>query len=173
MLARLDGALTGPRAGDPAAIAQRYVRANLAALGLTDADLGTFGGLRRVPLAGGGVQVRWRQYHEGVPALDNELRVTVTADGSVLSVTGAPQHDLEPSLEEPRIGAREALRAAGARSLPRVVGADSGPRRTTEFAGGDEAALVVFGEGDGARLAWRVLHRDGDSVWDVVVDAGS
>jgi extracellular elastinolytic metalloproteinase len=170
LLARLDGALAGPRRGDPAEIAQRYVRETLGALGLTEADLGSLGALRRVPVAGG-VQVRWRQFDDGVPALDNELRVTVADDGAVVSVAGTPQHDLEAAAE-PRLDARAALRVAGGDS--QVASAAPGPRRTTQFAGGDSASLVVFGEGDRARLAWRVIHRESSqAVYDVVVDAAS
>jgi extracellular elastinolytic metalloproteinase len=172
MLARLDGALAGPRRGDPAEIAQRYVRENLAALGLTEADLGSLGSLRRVPVPGG-EQIRWRQYDDGVPALDNELRVTVADDGAVLSVVGAPRHDLDAA-GSPRLGAAAALRAAGAARVPRVVSVASGPQRRTRFAGGDRASLVVFGDGDGARPAWRVIHRaSSQAVYDVVVDARS
>jgi extracellular elastinolytic metalloproteinase len=170
LLMRLGGTLTGPRRGDPAEIAQRYVRTHLRDLGLTEGDIGSLGGLRRVDLPGGGQQLRWRQYHGGVPALDSELRVAVTAAGEVLSVTGAPRHDLEPALDRPRLTAHEALRAAGAAPAPSVAAGPSGPRRTTRFAGGDEASLVLF-EG---QLAWRVVFReDSQAVWDVVVDAGS
>ncbi len=120
------------------------------------------------------MQVRWRQSHDGVPALDSELRVTVTDDGAVLNVLGAPQHDLEPALEAPRISAAAALRAAGASAAPRTLSAGGGAERTTRFAGGDRASLVVFGEGDSARLAWSVLHRESSTaVWHVAVDAGS
>ena len=174
VLARLDGALTGPRRGDPADVAQRYVREHVAALGLTPGDLGSLGGMERRRLPGGAQQIRWRQFHAGVPALDNELRVTVTAAGEVLNVLGSPQHDLEPALGAPRVGVGEALRAAGADRVPAVTAAGSGPQRRTRFASGDEAALVVFGEGDRARLAWRVTHRESSqAVYDTVVDAGS
>jgi extracellular elastinolytic metalloproteinase len=170
VLARLDGTLTGPRRGDPAELAQRYVRRHVEALGLTESDLGSLGGLSRVRLPGGGQQIRWRQYHAGVPALEGELRVTVTAAGAVLNVLGAPRRDLEPALAAPRLSAREAVRAAGAASAPRVVSGPSGARRTTRFEGGDEAALVLVGE----RLAWRVIHHASSrAVWDVVVDAGT
>ncbi len=174
VLARLDGTLTRPRAGDAVAIAERYVRENVAALGLTTADLDALGAARREPLPGGGVQVRWRQAHHGVPALDSELRVTVTGDGAVLNVLGAPQHDLEPTLDAPRIGAAAALREAGASAAPRTLSSDAGAERTTRFAGGDRASLVVFGEGDSARLAWSVLHHESSTaIWHAVVDAGS
>ena len=168
MLARLDGTLTGPRRGDAVTLAKRYVRDHLSALGLTAGDVGSLGDLRRVPVAGG-EQVRWRQYHDGIPALDGDLRVTVTDDGEILNVVGAPQHALNPAAAAPRLDALEALRAAGATDVPPIVAGPSGPRRTTRFAGGDEAALVLFG----SRLAWRVIHKASpDAVWDVVVDAG-
>ena len=50
----------------------------------------------------------------------------------------------------------------------------SGVRRTTRFAGGDFARLVLFGSGRGTRLAWHVIYRASDRVhYDAVVDAGS
>src|SRR3954467_14793705 len=60
VLARLDGTLSGPAAGAAAPIALRYVRENLAALGLDEADLDTLAE-PSVRTVGGGVrQVRWR-----------------------------------------------------------------------------------------------------------------
>ena len=94
MLARLDGALSAPAAGDAEDVALRYVRANLPALGLDEGDLDTL----RAPstsTAGGVTTVRWRQAVDGIPAADSELRVNVTRDGRVLSVLGAPAHDLD------------------------------------------------------------------------------
>ena len=69
------------------------MRANLAALGLDEGDLDTL----REPStssSGGVTTVRWRQAVDGIPAADSELRVNVTRDGRVLSVLGAPAHDL-------------------------------------------------------------------------------
>ena len=76
MLARLDGALSGPAAGDADDVALRYVREHLAALGLEQADLDAL----RPPsstTAGGITTVRWRQAVDGIPAADSELRVNV------------------------------------------------------------------------------------------------
>ncbi len=78
MVARLDGTLTGPSADDPAEVALRYVRANLAALGLTAADLETLEP-PSTTTAAGVTEVRWRQAVDGIPAADSELRVNLTA----------------------------------------------------------------------------------------------
>jgi hypothetical protein len=172
MLARLDGALSAPEAGAPEDVALRYVRANLAALGLDEGDLDTL----RPPTAassGGITTVRWRQAVNGIPAADSELRVNVTRDGRVLSVLGAPAHDLDTATT-PGLTAGEAVRAVQDdtgvyRSLPRDR-APSGATRATTYADGTKAALALFS----GRLAWRVTYRAAaDAVYDVLVDAES
>ncbi|HET6548679.1 MAG TPA: M36 family metallopeptidase, partial [Solirubrobacter sp.] len=165
MVARLDGALSGRASGAPEDVALRYVRANLAALGLDEADLATL----RPPTvtdAGAVRQVRWRQAVGGVVAADSELRVNVARDGRVLSVTGAPAHDLDVDTT-PRLTAGEAVRAVQAdvgayRPMP--------PGARTRYADGTTAKLSVYAR----RLAWRVSYRAAsDAVYDVMVDADS
>ena len=77
--------------------------------------------------------VRWRQAVDGIPAADSELRVNVTRDGRVLSVLGAPAHDLDPATT-PTLTAGEAVRAVQDdvgvyRSLPRDRGPAGATRR--------------------------------------------
>ena len=60
--------------------------------------------------SGGVTTVRWRQAVDGIPAADSELRVNVTRDGRVLSVLGAPAHDLAAATT-PGLTAGEAVRA--------------------------------------------------------------
>ena len=172
MVAKLDGTLSAPAAGDAEDVALDYVRANLPALGLDEDDLDTL----RPPsttTSGSVTTVRWRQAVDGIPAADSELRVNVTRDGSVLSVLGAPAHDLDPATT-PALTAGEAVRAVQDdvgvyRSLPRERG-PAGATRATTYADGTTAALALF---DG-RLAWRVSYRAAsDAVYDVLVDAAS
>ena len=71
MLARLDGALSGPSAGDKDDVALRYVHEHRAALGLEQADLDAL----RPPsstTSGRITTVRWRQAVDGIPAADSE-----------------------------------------------------------------------------------------------------
>ena len=52
--------------------------------------------------------------------------------------------------------------------------APRGARRSTEFTSGEAAALVVFGEGTSARLAWQLDLRAGPAAhYAAVVDATS
>ena len=176
-LARLDGTLTGPARGGAVDVAARFVRAQLPVLGLTAGDLGSLRLASRSTTPGGVEVVRWRQYADGIPALDSELRVNVLPDGRVLSVIGAPQHALAlPDGPQPRLDAAAALRRlmedVGARRRLAVVSGPAGARRETVFEGGDRARLVVFGEGTRARLAWQLTYRASPGAWyDAVVDA--
>jgi extracellular elastinolytic metalloproteinase len=167
--------LSGPAAGDPADIAMRYVREHLTLLGLTDADLGTLHLESRVRGAGGTTQVPFSQFTDGLPAFDNSLQVVVAADGSVLRVLGAPQHALSVDTV-PRLTAPEAMRRlldnVGGRGQVQVTRGPAGATRKHEFASGDTAELVAFGEGDSSRLGWKVSAFGPNHAWyAAVVDA--
>src|SRR3954468_22478665 len=161
---RLDRALTSARAGDPAAIALDYVRANASALGLSDADFATLRLADRTTIDGI-TTLRWRQEVRGVPAFDNELRVNVDGDGRVINVLGAPRHALSVASTTPRLSAADALvtlardvgsapppPAAGSPPRPAVTPGPTGPRDETTFASGDRARLVLFGDVTAVRL---------------------
>jgi hypothetical protein len=175
VLGRLNGTLTGPRAGDAADVALRYVRANAGALGLTAADVS------RLELAdrsttGGITHLRWRQEYKGIPAFDNDLRVNVDSDGRVINVLGAPRHGLSVASIAPRVSAAAAFAAlgrdVGGTRTARVTSGPSGARAVTRFSTGDSARLVLFGDVRSVRLAWRVSYRAGATAWyDGVVDA--
>ena len=113
--------------------------------------------------------MHFRQLYRGIPAFDNDLRVAIDRAGRVLSVAGAPRHDLAVASVEPSLSGAEALarlqRNVGVeRSLP-VSSGPTGARQTTTFEGGDFARLVLFGAAGEreARLA-RDLPRDLDRV---------
>jgi extracellular elastinolytic metalloproteinase len=172
---RLDGALTGPQAGDAADVAMRYVRANTAALGLTSADLSTLR-LAARDTANGVTHLRWRQQVDGIPAFDNELRVNVDGDGRVINILGAPRHALSVASTTPQLSAPEALAAlarnVGSTSSATVTAGPAGPRRQTMFSTGDRARLVLFGDVSAVRLAWHLTFRAAPNAWyDAVVDA--
>jgi hypothetical protein len=177
-LLRTDGALSAPRGGARADIARDFVRDNRTALGLDAADLGGLDLTRRATTPGGLTVVHFRQLYRGIPAFDNDLRVGIDRAGRVLSVAGAPRHDLTVGSVEPSVSGAEALarlqRNVGVeRSLP-VRSGPTGVRRNTTFAGGDFARLVLFGTASGAKLAWHVTYRaTSTAFYDAVVDAQS
>ena len=169
MLARLDGTLSGPAAGDAEDVALRYVRANLAGLGLKEADLDALEPAETTRV-GGITTVRWRQGVDGVLAADSELRVNVDERGRVVSVLGSPASGLDVDTT-PVLSAGEAVRVVQDdtgvhRPLPRR----SGGSRSARYVDGTRASLVLYAE----RLAWEVTYRAGDdAVYDVMVDARS
>jgi extracellular elastinolytic metalloproteinase len=174
---RLDGALTGPRAGDAETIALGYVRGNAAALGLSASDLSAMRLADRTTVDGI-THLRWRQEFRGVPAFDNELRVNVDGDGRVVNVLGAPRHALSVASVAPRLSAAAALAAlarnVGSSRRPSVTSGPSGARADTRFTSGDRARLVLFGDVGTVRLAWHLtLHAAPNAVYDAVVDAGT
>ena len=177
-LLRTDGALSGPRGGDRADIALDFARANRDALGLDLADLDGLDVRQRLKTAGGLTVVQFRQLYRGIPAFDNDLRVAIDHAGRVVSVAGAPRHELAVPSVEPSLSGAEAFarlqRDVGVeRSLPVRSGPD-GVRRTTTFEGGDFARLVLFGTAGGAKLAWHVTYRaTSTALYDAVVDATS
>ena len=177
-LLRTDGALSGPRGGARADIAQDFVRANSTALGLDAADLDGLDLQRRATTPGGLTVVHFRQLYRGIPAFDNDLRVAIDRAGRVVSVAGAPRNDLAVDTVEPSISGAEALarlqRNVGVeRSLP-VRSGPTGARQTTTFEGGDFARLVLFGAAAEAKLAWHVTYRaTSTAFYDAVVDATS
>jgi hypothetical protein len=176
---RLDGVLAGPSSGSPASVAMRYARANASALGLSDADFGTLGSTPAVRTTRSGITtVRWRQYLDGVPTYDNGLRVNLGRGNRVVSVQGAPVHNLRVSSLVPRLSAEQAMAALQrnvgiARDLS-VTSRSSGARRTTRFSSGDEAQLVLFQVASGTRLAWSLSYRArSDAAYTAVIDAAT
>jgi extracellular elastinolytic metalloproteinase len=174
---RLDGALTGPAAGDRADVAMRWVRAHRTALGLTAADVDDLPlPDRAVDRGSGFTYLRFRQSYRGIPAFDGGLRVNLDRGGRILNVTGAPVSGLTVPSVTPRLSGREALRAlqddVGVRRSIDVRSGPAGARRVTRFAPGDFARLVLFDGANGTRLAWHVLYRANSlALYDAVVDA--
>jgi extracellular elastinolytic metalloproteinase len=176
---RLDGVLAAPSAGSAASVAMRYARANAAALGLSDADFGTLASTPAVRTSRTGITtVRWRQSFEGIPTYDNGLRVNLGRGNSIVSVQGAPVHDLSVGSVVPQLSAQQAM-AALQRNVRTsrdvsVTSRSSSARRTTTFSTGDEAKLVLFQLASGTRLAWSLTYRARSDAWyEAVVDAAT
>ena len=155
-LARLDGFLTGPRAGDPATIVRDYVRAQGDVLGLDSGDTralrvvdrGRSGGLARLVLT---------QSVEGIPLIDSGLRAHVTPDGRLLALTAACG----------RTPARDDTPAGRPRRGPRQGRARRGPAGA-----GYRASLIAYERGADLRLGWRVLVSASSTAhYDTIVDA--
>ena len=175
-LQRLDGALTGPSAEAPAAVARRYARAHATDLGLDRADVDAMRVADQLRSPSGLTVVRLGQAVDGVPAFDNDLRVGIDHAGRVLTVGGSPRADLGPAIDTtPKLSAAQALDAlmtdTGVRRTVTVTRTSTNPRRTTTFSTGDVAQLVLFGARD-VHLAWHLTYDAGGTHWfDAVVDA--
>jgi hypothetical protein len=169
--------LTGPSERRPAAVAVDYVRSHERAFGLDADDLDGLRLARAYRSGSGAVHLWWEQVHAGIPAFGAGLRANVDPQGRLISIGGNPRADLTAGSLEPRLTALDALLAAGRDAgvtvVPGVAGTPSGPERTTDFTQGHRAGLVLFGSGPDVSLAWRVVLRGGDEVYDAVVDARS
>ncbi len=155
----LGGTLTRRSSLRPAALAQRFVRDQHGAYGLTATEVGALEPEHEYRSREGITYVRLRQTHRGVPAFDGSLTAAVR-DGRLLSVAGAPQPDLAVRSVKPR------LSAARARDLAQR---DAGVRR-----GARRPKLVLFDAPEGTRLAWSlIVFADRERVLSTVVDASS
>ena len=174
LVARRAGFLTAPGEAPPARVALGYVRSHAAAFGLEAADLETLVLTRQYRSESGMTHLQWAQTYRGIPAFDHGLRANVTADGRLINIGGSPRPDLKVPSTEPRLGAVEAVRAAVGSIDARPVGPARGPQLLTLFDGGHRASLVLFGDRERVRLAWRMLLFTSDKeIFDAIVDATS
>jgi hypothetical protein len=180
VVAKLDGFLTAPAGGDPAGLVLDYVRVNEATFKLDEDDLAGLRLVRDETDASGVRHLLWAQEAGGIRAVANDLRASVTADGRIVNVLGAPIPDLElPAGTVELSGGQavaETLRATGRTGAraPRALAAPRGVSRATSFAGGHDARLVLVSTGRGVRLAWHVTADvDSDEVYTSLVDAAS
>src|SRR3954447_11420174 len=168
--------LSAAAAGDRRDLAESFLRGHLPALGLARGDLGSLRLERRAGIPGGALLLGYRQYADGIPSFEGGLRIVVDAHGRVASVTGPVQAGLSLASDVPRLTATDALRrvmaSVGVQRSLRVASGPSGVRRETHFTSGEAAALVVFGEGTSAPLAWELDLRAGPAAhYAAVVDA--
>jgi subtilisin-like proprotein convertase family protein len=176
---RTDGFLTGPSRADAADVALGYVRAHADAFGLDAADLATLALTDRSTAPDGVTHLAFAQRDGGVAAYDSALTASVTADGRLLTVGGAPVHDLRPPSTDPPIGPAAARSAAqqdlGVTPDARAGNVGSDPARTTTFPGTrDVATLTTLADPDGDRLAWKLTVAGKEPyVYEVLVDAAS
>ena len=109
---RLDGFLTGPSAGAAKAVAMDYVRANLAAFGLSQSDLRTFHLRSDYVDIIGTHHLSWVQRVGGVQAFPNGLKANVTREGRLINVSGSPASGLSLPTASARLDATAAIAAA-------------------------------------------------------------
>jgi extracellular elastinolytic metalloproteinase len=179
VVAKLDGFLTGPSAKDAQTVVLDYVRANPNVFRLDEDDLAALRLVSDATDIAGVRHLLWAQTYRGIPAFDNDLRGSVTSDGRIVNVMGSPQPDLRPARETPAVSAVRAVTRVLANvgrsgASPRVVARSRGAARSTSFAGGHRAGLVLVNDGRSVRLAWRVTaHASSDEVYDSLVDASS
>jgi len=178
VLDRTNGFLSGPQAGDPAAVALAWVRAHADVLGLTAAQIDALQLVDRTTSNDGVTHLTWAPVSGGIPAYDSELRVHVDREGRVVTASGPPLGGLAISSATPALSASQALEIAqndvgGAGGLPRGI-AHAGAQRRTTFSNGDSARLVAFDAPSGDRLAWRVFVAGEEPyMYDEVVDAAT
>jgi extracellular elastinolytic metalloproteinase len=177
-VSRLDGFLTGASARPPAAVALRYVRAHLPALGLAANDLSTLRLRDAATDAHGVVHLSWVQRADGRTVFGNGLRAHVTADGRLIALQGAPISGLRRlAAETPssRLGAADARARAAANVRGSLVAGSAdarSPAKTVSWGNGDRAERVYFAAAHGLRPAWStyVQLRDG-RAYQHVIDA--
>ncbi len=159
---RLDGFLTGPSAGAAKAVAMDYVRANLAAFGLSQSDLRTFRLRSDYVDIIGTHHLSWVQRVGGVQAFPNGLKANVTREGRLINVSGSPASGLSLPTASARLDATAAIAAARSAAGGATVREDA-----------DEAELVLFPTARGGRLAWRTTTWVGDDALLSLIDAES
>jgi extracellular elastinolytic metalloproteinase len=138
---RLDGFLTGPHHRPPREVAEEWIDENTDLLGLTDRDEDRLQVTAETTSPAGVSEVTFAQRFEGLQAFNASVRVSVDADGRVLSVTGSPTRKLHPNTTSPKLTADEAR-------------ADAVQDAGASGAEGVKAKLVLFARPQGARLAW-------------------
>jgi extracellular elastinolytic metalloproteinase len=145
MVGKLDGFLTGASSRSASLVATDYVRSNLRAFGLDQADMGTFHLRQDYVDIVGTHHLSWTQSAGGVTAFGNGLKANVTSDGRLINVTGSPVHNLRLASPLPHLGSLDAIGAAR-----RSAGSDQlAPQRD------DTAKLVLFSTQRGAKIAWQ------------------
>jgi extracellular elastinolytic metalloproteinase len=164
MVGRLDGFLTARSTRPARTVAMAFVRSNLAAFGLSRADMKTFRLRQDYVDIRGTHHISWTQSQHGVTVFHNGLRANVTKDGRLINLTGSPVHALRAPSYRPTVSSSFAMRVARA-----TTGADARGTRSD-----DDATLVLFPTGRGARLAWRTFTWASTQELDLsVVDAAT
>ena len=161
LLARLDGYLTAPRRGDPAAIARAFITRRRADLGITATGKDALREVRRSRSPSGVTYLTFAQVARGIPLYGSGLDAAVSRDGRVVRVSGAPELDVAAPRAPPQLSAAAAERIARhALHAPEPAPASV-----------PAAKLVLMPRVGTEAYGWRVLvNVPGDGFFDVVVD---
>jgi subtilisin-like proprotein convertase family protein len=176
--AKTDRLLSGPSSRSPREIVLDYVREHEATFGLSDRDLANLQLVARSVSPDGIVHLRFNQVLDGILSFDSGIDGHVSADGRLITVTGAPVPGAHLPDADPTLGALGGLREAreavdGAPVLPTRTEVEPTPERATTFAGGERAVLRWSATAEGPRLAWSVLAEGDASTYEVLIDAES
>ncbi len=177
-IARANGFLTGTSSAGPESVALSYVRDHASVFRLSQADIDGLKLRKDYVDVAGTHHLSYVQSVAGVPVFGNGLKAHVSRDGRLIGVDGSPVANLPTSLAAPKISASQARTAAigdlfaTARSAKATT--SSGATKSTTFAGGDRAQLVVFATSAGPRTAWQTITSPSKSqMYLHVVDAES
>ena len=171
------GFLTGAHVlgGEPLDVALDYVKAQLPALGLSEADLADYEVTDSVYSRLSGVtHIYLRQKYQGLPIFNAQLHVNVTEDGRILSVNNAFVPNLGPVTKSstPTITAAEAVASAAIhlgvdlKAMPKALSSESDGARRTHMKV-DELSMAPIE----AKLMWLPI-RSGEVrlVWNFIVE---
>jgi len=183
--------LSGPSDADPMDAALAFVRTNLAALGLSAADVAEYEVTDRVfSRVSGATHLYLRQMHAGIPVYNGQLHVNVNRDGRVLSVNNLFVRDLAGAARglAPSLSAADALGIAAASlgmessRAPQVLAAAEGVQQVTQLVAPEVAVEPVTARlmylpirSGQVGLVWNleVQTPDGDHHYNFTVDARS
>jgi hypothetical protein len=177
-LAAANRFLTGPSGRPAVAVVRAYLRDNVAALGLTPADLATFRLRQKHTDSFGITHLSYEQVSRGITVFGNGLKAHVTRRGQLISMQGSPVADLDRLTAghstTPTLSAQSA-RAVAAQDVdgePDATASERGASaRTSLWSNGDRAELVWFVTGETASLAWSTYTQAGDTLnYSHVVD---
>ncbi|MET0497147.1 MAG: M36 family metallopeptidase [Steroidobacteraceae bacterium] len=188
-LANQAGFLTDATRGEPMAIAMNFVRSNIAALGLTAADLEDYEVTDVVPSAvTGATRIYLRQRYRGIPVYNGQLQVNVNRNGRIISVNNAFLPDLANSMNsmKPLVRMPDAVSAAATfaglkfKTRPKELRASGDAQQATTVSSEGislapiDGKLMILPVGRGeARLVWnfQIHTMDKRNAWDLNVDA--
>jgi extracellular elastinolytic metalloproteinase len=160
---RLDGFLTGPRRGRPVDIALSYLRHNLAAFGLSQADLATLRLRQDYTDVAGIHHLSFVQTVDGTEVFGNGLRAHVTRTGELISVQGSPLAGAAP--------ARSARTVVGTAAEAIKRARTDLAERSTAAGPADLAGPVLFMTPAGLRRGWETITMSAADPAQHVIDA--
>src|SRR5262249_14453561 len=109
---KTDGFLTGPSSSSASSIALEYATKHAAALGLTEATLGSLKLARNYVSIDGTHHLFYVQTVNGLPVFGNGLKANVTRHGQLINLVGSPLASSATATSSPEINGGEAVAAA-------------------------------------------------------------